>query len=102
MIEAEKRGRSTVLAGFAEALMDLSPKLSLKHLEDKVDNLIVALQVECRPSEAYRMGKFDPVRTRLVEIVFPSKYYWCVALANARLLRSTGLPDLFVWKSDRV
>lgn len=99
MIEAEKRGRSIVLAGLDEAPSDLSPNLRLRDLENKVENVMSALQVECRPSEVYRMGKFDPARPRLVKIVFPSKYYWSLALANARLLKPAGFPDLFIRRS---
>ncbi|KIH56572.1 hypothetical protein ANCDUO_13247, partial [Ancylostoma duodenale] len=58
MIEKEKRGQSIVLAGLGEA-PDLSPSLRLKDLENKVENIMSVLQVECRPSEIHRMGRFD-------------------------------------------
>ncbi|EYB81471.1 hypothetical protein Y032_0383g386 [Ancylostoma ceylanicum] len=99
MIETEKRGRSIVLAGLEEAPVDVGPSMRMKDLETKVEGVLSALQIECRPSELYRMGKFDPNRPRLVKIVFPSKHYWSLALANARLLKPAGYPDLFIRRS---
>ncbi|KIH45576.1 hypothetical protein ANCDUO_24383, partial [Ancylostoma duodenale] len=47
---------AVVLAGLEEAPADLSPKLRLKDLESKVENVLDSLQIECRPSEFYLMG----------------------------------------------
>ncbi|RCN42638.1 hypothetical protein ANCCAN_11389 [Ancylostoma caninum] len=99
MIEYEKRGRSIVLDGMEEAPADVSPSMRMKNLETKVENVLSALQMECRPSELYRMGKFDPKRPRLVKIVFSSKLYWSLGLTNARLLKLAGYPDLFIRRS---
>ncbi|KIH65396.1 hypothetical protein ANCDUO_04283 [Ancylostoma duodenale] len=66
MIETEKRGRSIVLAGVDEAPSDLTPYMRLKDLKSKVENVMSALRVDCRPSEVYRMGKIDPNRPRLM------------------------------------
>ncbi|EYC13613.1 hypothetical protein Y032_0043g815 [Ancylostoma ceylanicum] len=57
MIETEKRGRSIVLAGLEEAPVDVGPSMRMKDSETKVEGVLSALQIECRPSELYRMGK---------------------------------------------
>ncbi|KAK6033162.1 hypothetical protein OSTOST_00625 [Ostertagia ostertagi] len=45
------------------------------------------------------MGKMDPKRPRLVKIVLPATSHWRTALANARLLRSAGFPQVYIRKS---
>ncbi|EYC34582.1 hypothetical protein Y032_0001g480 [Ancylostoma ceylanicum] len=89
-IEEEKRGRSIVISGIKEASPDLRPSRPQKDLEEKVFEILDALDLECRPIEIRRMGRPEPDRARLVKVVFTSKQEWSRALANARLLRSAG------------
>ncbi|VDL62590.1 unnamed protein product [Nippostrongylus brasiliensis] len=98
-LEGEKRGRSVVISGLEEARADLPPSARQKDLEGKVARVLDALDVECAPTEVYRMGRPDPARPRLVKIVFPSTAHFRRALANARLLRHAGFPDVFIRKS---
>ncbi|PIO76882.1 hypothetical protein TELCIR_01034 [Teladorsagia circumcincta] len=98
-IESEKRARSIVISGLKEAPNDLPPSHRQKSLEDDVSKVLDALKVECRPSEIYRIGKSDPKRPRLVKVVLPARSHWRTALANARLLRDAGFPQVFIRKS---
>ncbi|EYC43207.1 hypothetical protein Y032_0500g2579 [Ancylostoma ceylanicum] len=98
-LEADKRSRSIVISGLAESDGNTNQTESLKELEEKVSNVLDALNTHCRPMDIYRMGKFDPSRSRLVKVVLPSTFYWRRALANARLLRDAGFPDVYVRRS---
>ncbi|EPB77179.1 lectin C-type domain protein [Ancylostoma ceylanicum] len=98
-IEEEKRGRSIVLSGVKESSPTLRPSQRQKDLEDKVDAILDVLDMECRPVEIRRMGRFDLSRPRLVKVVFSNKQEWSQALAQARLLRSTSFSDVYIRRS---
>lgn len=98
-IEADKRGRSLVIAGLPQSAESVKPSLRQKELEEKVEGILDVLKVECRPVELYRMGKLDTARPRLVKLVLPSKAHWLTALSNARLLRSSEFRDVFLRRS---
>ncbi|KAK6044486.1 hypothetical protein COOONC_18009, partial [Cooperia oncophora] len=87
-LESEKRARSIVIAGIAESSANISPSERQSELETKVSGVLDVLQVECRASEIFRIGKPNPSRPRLVKVVLPSTVHWRKALANARLLRN--------------
>ncbi|KIH51133.1 hypothetical protein ANCDUO_18783 [Ancylostoma duodenale] len=98
-IEEEKRARSVVISGLAEAPPGSLPSDCQKDLETKVEKILDVLQIECRPAELRRMGRPDPSRPRLVKLVFPTRREWSTALANARLLRSSGFADVYIRRS---
>ncbi|EYC02461.1 hypothetical protein Y032_0100g3318 [Ancylostoma ceylanicum] len=95
-LEEDKRSRSVVVSGLPESGNGTHATESLEDLESKVHDILDALSVRCRPMDIYRMGKPDSARPRLVRIVFPSTFYWRRALANARLLRDAGFPQVYV------
>ncbi|KAK6031148.1 hypothetical protein OSTOST_02707, partial [Ostertagia ostertagi] len=99
LLESDKRGRSIVISGLDEAPGNLPPSARQRDLEDKVCAVLDVLDVECRPTEIYRMGKRDKDRPRLVKVVLPARSHWRRALANARLLRGAGLPHVFIRRS---
>ncbi|EYC38715.1 hypothetical protein Y032_0700g1639 [Ancylostoma ceylanicum] len=45
------------------------------------------------------MGKPDPVRPRVVEVLLPTRSHWRTALANAQLLKNAGFSNIFIRKS---
>ncbi|XGW10718.1 hypothetical protein V3C99_012323 [Haemonchus contortus] len=98
-IESDKRSRSIVISGLDE--MQGAPTASTRRrdLEEKVSTVLNALDVECRPTEVYRMGRPDPERPRLVKVVLPTRTHWRRALANARLLRGAGLSNVYIRRS---
>lgn len=98
-LEREKRERSVVISGIDDEPMEARPSDRQKHLEEKINKVFDAINVECRPSEIYRMGKIDPRRPRLVKVVFPSQAHWRTALANARLLKESGFPNVYIRRS---
>ncbi|XGW04017.1 hypothetical protein V3C99_015283, partial [Haemonchus contortus] len=85
-VESEKRERSLVFTGLSEAVDKLQPSERQADLEGEVVKVLDVLQVECRATEIYRIGKSVPGRPRLVEVVLPSRFHWQQALKNARLL----------------
>ncbi|KAK6761547.1 hypothetical protein RB195_022568 [Necator americanus] len=93
--EADKRSRSVVTSG----LPDSGSSERLGNLEEKVNDILLALNVSCRPVDLYRMGKPNASRPRLVKVVFPSQFYWRRELANARLLRGAGFPNVYIRRS---
>ncbi|KAK6764800.1 hypothetical protein RB195_024936 [Necator americanus] len=93
--EADKRSRSVVISG----LPDSGSSERLDNLEEKVNDILLALNVSCRPVDLYRMGKPNASHPRLVKVVFPSQFYWRRALANARLLRGAGFPNVYIRRS---
>uniref|UniRef100_A0A7I4Z3B6 DUF218 domain-containing protein n=1 Tax=Haemonchus contortus TaxID=6289 RepID=A0A7I4Z3B6_HAECO len=99
LIEGDKRSRSIVISGLEEGQDGLRPSARHRDLEDKVANVLDAVDVECRPIEIYRMGKPNSKLPRLVKVVLPSRAHWRRALANARLLRDAGLPKVFMRRS---
>uniref|UniRef100_A0A7I4Z602 CUE domain-containing protein n=1 Tax=Haemonchus contortus TaxID=6289 RepID=A0A7I4Z602_HAECO len=99
LLESDKRGRSIVISGLDEGQGGLRPSARQRDLKDKVFMVLDALDVECRPVEMYRMGKPNPKRPRLVKVVLPSRSHWRRVLANARLLREAGLPNVFIRRS---
>lgn len=88
--EAEKRSVSIIIADPGKASADTSPNLRIKDLENKIENVMKALRVECYPPELHCLGKSDPTRPRRVKLVFSSHYYWCLTSANTRLLKFAG------------
>lgn len=98
-LESEKRSRSIVIRGLEEAVGDISPFAKQTVLEEDVGRILEVLDVECRPTEVYRMGRPNPQRPRLVKVVLPSPAHWRRALANARLLRTHGFPHVFIRRS---
>ncbi|EYC16424.1 hypothetical protein Y032_0033g2651 [Ancylostoma ceylanicum] len=100
IVETEKRSRSIVISGVAEAEGDLSPSERLAHTEAAVNNVLDVLGVEARPSEVYRMGALTEGKPRLIKCVLPSAQFYSVALRNARSLRSiSGFDHIFVRRS---
>ncbi|VDL80243.1 unnamed protein product [Nippostrongylus brasiliensis] len=97
--EAEKRARTIVVDGLGEADDQLPPSRRHDDLVGKVRSLMDALDLECMPSEVFRMGRPRPNKPRLVKIVLPSTYFWRRALANARLLPSAGFRNVFIRRS---
>ncbi|EYB97204.1 hypothetical protein Y032_0142g2297 [Ancylostoma ceylanicum] len=98
-VDSEKKSRSIVVAGLPEANPDLRPSERQPDLEMKVTQLLDVINVECRPTEVYRLGRPDKSRSRLVKIVFSSTAHWRSALSNAKLLRSSCLPNVFIRRS---
>ncbi|KIH44879.1 hypothetical protein ANCDUO_25088, partial [Ancylostoma duodenale] len=66
-IDAEKRGRSLVISGIDEPSASLPLKNRQADLEEKICNILDALDVDCAPTEVYRLGKRDERRPRLVK-----------------------------------
>ncbi|KAK6744048.1 hypothetical protein RB195_011006 [Necator americanus] len=58
-VEAEKKGHSIVITGLAELGASKSLMERKRDLEEKVANVLDALEVDCRPEVAYRLGKFN-------------------------------------------
>lgn len=98
-IEAEKRARSLVISGIEEPDQSLGASEKSRFLQERVNEILDVLNVDCAPSEVFWMGKFDPSRKRLVKVLLPSTYYWKRALANARMLRSSDYSGVFIRKS---
>ncbi|XGW34564.1 hypothetical protein V3C99_018472 [Haemonchus contortus] len=96
LLESDKRSRSIVISGLEEGQDGLPPSARQRDLEDKVAEVLDALDVEYRPVEIYRMGKSNPKHPRLVKVVLSSGAHWRRALANARLLRGAGFPKVFI------
>ncbi|EYC27738.1 hypothetical protein Y032_0008g154 [Ancylostoma ceylanicum] len=63
IIESEKRARSIVIAGIAEA--EGEPIDRLAHTEAETCKVLSALGVEARPTEIYRMGDYTEGRARV-------------------------------------
>ncbi|VDL80227.1 unnamed protein product [Nippostrongylus brasiliensis] len=97
--EKEKRMRSIVIAGIEELEGNPRPSERLSHLEDRVRDVLDALDVECKPCELYRMGSPSSHRPRLVKVVLPTVGHWRTALSNTRQLRDAGFRDVFVRRS---
>ncbi|KAK6733498.1 hypothetical protein RB195_017322 [Necator americanus] len=72
-VEAEKRGRSIVISGLAEMGADRSLIERQRDLEEKVANVLDALELDCLPEVAYRLGKFNGNKPRLVKVGLPSR-----------------------------
>uniref|UniRef100_A0A0N4WGI1 Nucleic-acid-binding protein from transposon X-element n=1 Tax=Haemonchus placei TaxID=6290 RepID=A0A0N4WGI1_HAEPC len=98
LIEGDKRSRSIVISGLEEGQDGLRPSARQRDLEDKVAEVLVAVDVECRPVEIYRMGKPNSKHPRVVKVVLPSRVHRR-ALASARLLRDAGFPKVFIRRS---
>ncbi|XGW11675.1 hypothetical protein V3C99_012840 [Haemonchus contortus] len=98
-IEAEKRGRSLVIAGLPESSPNLRPSAKQSELEAKVGDLLDVLGVECRPLEIYRLGKAMDTHPRLVKLVLPSRSYWITALSNSYRLRNSGFRNVYIRRS---
>ncbi|VDO13923.1 unnamed protein product [Haemonchus placei] len=99
LLESDKRSRSIVISGLEEGRDGLCPSARQRDLEDKVARVLDAVDVECRPVETYRMGRPNSKHPRLVKVVLPSRSHWRRVLANARLLRDAGLPEVFIRRS---
>nr|CDJ85903.1 unnamed protein product [Haemonchus contortus] len=84
-VESEKRGHSFVFTGLSEAEDKPLPFKRQADLEGKVEKELDVLQVKCRDTEIYRIGKSVPDRPRLVKVVLPSRFHWQQALKNASL-----------------
>lgn len=98
-IEENRRQRSIIMAGIAEAPSELSPSSKQSDLEDKVTRVLDTLQVECRPESVFRLGSYSEDKIRLVKVVLPSRFHWQQAIANTRRLRLSGYTNVFVRKS---
>ncbi|VDO24909.1 unnamed protein product [Haemonchus placei] len=84
-IEAEKRGRSLVIAGLPESSPNLRPSAKQSELEAEVGDLLDILGVECRPLEIYRFCKAADTRPRLVKLVLQCRSHQITALSNPYL-----------------
>ncbi|KAK6761108.1 hypothetical protein RB195_022249 [Necator americanus] len=98
-VGAEKRGRSIVITSLAEMGADRSLIKRQRDLEEKVANVLDALEFDCLPEVAYRLGEFNGNKPRLVKVVLPSRSHWAKALSRAHLLRRTSFSNIFVRKS---
>ncbi|KAK6764551.1 hypothetical protein RB195_024756 [Necator americanus] len=98
-VEAEKRSRSIVITGLAELAADRSLIERQRGLEEKIANVLDALEVDCLPKVAYRLGKLNGNKPRLVKVVLPSRSHWTKALSRSHLQRRTSLSNIFVRKS---
>ncbi|EYC42445.1 hypothetical protein Y032_0531g3023 [Ancylostoma ceylanicum] len=56
-VDSEKKSRSIVVAGLPEANPDLRPSERQLDLEMKIMQLLDVINVECRPTEVYRLGR---------------------------------------------
>ncbi|EYB88700.1 hypothetical protein Y032_0242g3402 [Ancylostoma ceylanicum] len=100
VVESEKRARSLVIAGVAEAEGDLEPFERLAHTEAATCKVLSALGVEARPTEIYRMGDLTEGKTRLIKCVLPSTKFLYKALRNAPTLRSlSGFDRIYIMRS---
>ncbi|KIH65489.1 hypothetical protein ANCDUO_04190 [Ancylostoma duodenale] len=64
VLEAEKRSRSLVISGIEEPPEGLRPSERRKDLESKVNDILDAIDVDCCPTEAFRIGKPGSSRQR--------------------------------------
>ncbi|KAK6735835.1 hypothetical protein RB195_018842 [Necator americanus] len=74
-LEADKRSRSMVISGLPESGGSSSSSERLDDLEEKVNEILLSLNVSRRAIDLYRMGKLNPSRPRLVKVVLPSQFY---------------------------
>ncbi|CAJ0602618.1 unnamed protein product [Cylicocyclus nassatus] len=98
-IETEKRQRSIVVAGLKESELD-KPLLERRaELEKGVADILETLNIDCRPTEIFRMRKADVNRLLLVKLAFPFRVHWKQALTNAHLLRHSAFSNIFIRRS---
>ncbi|KAK6764248.1 hypothetical protein RB195_024532 [Necator americanus] len=97
-VEAEKRGRSIVITGLSELGANRSLKERQRDLEEKVANVPDALEVDCLPEVAYKLGTFNGNKPCPVKVILPSRSHWAKALLRAQLLRRTNLSNIFLRK----
>ncbi|EYC38448.1 hypothetical protein Y032_0715g1768 [Ancylostoma ceylanicum] len=95
----EKRSRSIVLSGLPEPSEELRASEKQAELEKRVTDILDVLEVDCKPSEVFRMGRVNGGRPRLVKLILPSRSYWATALRNAHRLRTSSYSSVFVRKS---
>ncbi|KAK6764676.1 hypothetical protein RB195_024848 [Necator americanus] len=98
-VEAEKGARSIVITGLAELDADRSLIERQRDIGEKVANVLCTLEVDCPPEIAYRLGKFNGNKPRLVEVVLPSRSHWAKVQSRAHLLRRSSLSNIFVRKN---
>ena len=94
-----KRSRTIVISGVAEPPPNLRASERALDLNKKLDDIFDVLNIDCCATEAYRVGKPNQNRPRLVKVVLPSRFYWRLALSNARLLNSSGFSDIYIRRS---
>ncbi|CAJ0606322.1 unnamed protein product [Cylicocyclus nassatus] len=75
-IETEKRERSVVLVGLPEAPSNLSLLEKKNHLDQSVARVLEIINVECWPSEIYRMGTSQLIST--------TKFYYVQRLPSKK------------------
>lgn len=95
-IESDIRSTSVIISGIEEATEDLLPSERQTDVELKVSIR------HCQGVQARKvlwMGKPNLLRPLLVKVVHPSKLCWKTALANAKHLRSSGYPQVFIRRS---
>lgn len=64
--------------------------------------VLVAIKVECGPSELYRLCKPDHDRSMFVKVVLPTNTHWGIALVSAPLpCRIRGFENILSRKSTR-
>ncbi|KIH49647.1 hypothetical protein ANCDUO_20277, partial [Ancylostoma duodenale] len=68
----EKRSRSIVLSGLPEPPEQIRASEKQDELERSVSDILDILDVDCRPSEVFRMGRINEGRPRLVKLILPS------------------------------
>nr|CDJ84837.1 hypothetical protein HCOI_00572700 [Haemonchus contortus] len=95
VVEAEKKERSMVIYGVPEAGSDIAASLRQEHTEKAVMDILDELDIEARPVEIYRMGKFGD-KPRLIKCV---KFLF-TTLSRAKKLRSSEkFRNVYVRKS---
>ncbi|KAK6744047.1 hypothetical protein RB195_011006 [Necator americanus] len=67
-VEAEKKGHSIVITGLAELGASKSLMERKRDLEEKVANVLDALEVDCRPEVAYSRVNYSELRKFLARV----------------------------------
>ncbi|RCN43968.1 hypothetical protein ANCCAN_10083 [Ancylostoma caninum] len=74
VFEAEKRSRSLVISGIEEPPDGLRPSERRRDLECKVNDILDAIDVDCGPTEAFRIGKPGSSRPKISEHLHTQEY----------------------------
>lgn len=93
--ETKERKRSLVIYGMPESKETTGRG---KFLDDKstIGKLLDVLDVECEPTQIYRMGNPKNDKPRLVKVVLPSSYYKSDCLKNAKKLKTSEFTGVFI------
>ena len=87
-----------MISGVTQPPEGMRPSERRKYLQNKVEDIFDALDVDCTPSEVFWIGRASS-NSCLIKVVMPSSFYWRRALANAHLLRHAGYSSVFIRRS---